>query len=350
MPRMRKEQAADTGVRKAPAFTLPGCDLHPAPVPSRLYHRVALRRWACRSCAGDAPASWAAVRDGRQALSLTGRGWEGRIAGDPGLEDLLAEAAGACWEPAAGLPALALSTSKGDPAALQRGEFPRGFPGDLTPRLARRLGIGLHLPCPVAAACSTGLYALLAAADAIEEGRAACGLAGATDGLLPDWLHAGFAALGVLCGDKRPGTAGFQAATNGFAPAAGAGCLALATDGPWRLLAGVRLGDARHETRFSDPATLRHALDALWSVLPEPELIVCHATGTPAGDAYELAGLEAGPWRSAPRLACKPILGHTLGASGAIELALALEAPVRRLWKLSLGFGGHLAAVACQRM
>jgi 3-oxoacyl-(acyl-carrier-protein) synthase len=45
----------------------------------------------------------------------------------------------------------------------------------------------------------------------------------------------------------------------------------------------------------------------------------------------------------------KPVIGHCLGASGAVELAVALEAPVKRLWKVSLGFGGHLAAVAVAR-
>ncbi|HEX3135151.1 MAG TPA: hypothetical protein VHX44_16420, partial [Planctomycetota bacterium] len=135
----------------------------------------------------------------------------------------------------------------------------------------------------------------------------------------------------------------------GFAPAEGAGIVALGRDGPWRLVASVRLGDARHETEFRDPATLRHALDALWQVAPTPDLIVTHGTGTARGDAYERAGLDAGRWRDVPRLHCKPTIGHCLGASAAVELAIGLEAPVRRLWKLGLGFGGHLAAVAVER-
>jgi 3-oxoacyl-[acyl-carrier-protein] synthase-1 len=132
--------------------------------------------------------------------------------------------------------------------------------------------------------------------------------------------------------------------------AAGAGVIALVRGAAaWRLVAGVRLGDAGHETHFVHPQTLTTALIALWEVQPEPDLIVTHLTGTALGDAYELAGLDAGPWRHVPRLVLKPLIGHTLGASGAVELALALNSPARRMWKLSLGFGGHLAAVAVAR-
>ena len=111
----------------------------------------------------------------------------------------------------------------------------------------------------------------------------------------------------------------------------------------------MRLGDAGHETHFTDPRTLTYALDALWAAVPHPDLIITHGTGTAAGDAYEARGLDAGPWRQCERVSMKPIIGHCLGASGAVELASACHAPVQRLWKLSLGFGGHLAAVALVR-
>jgi 3-oxoacyl-(acyl-carrier-protein) synthase len=149
-----------------------------------------------------------------------------------------------------------------------------------------------------------------------------------------------------LCGEEKPQA---FAVPTGFAPAEGAGLMALAHDGPWRLVASVRLGDARHETEFRDPATLRTALEGLWHASPRPDLIITHGTGTARGDAYERGGLDDGPWRAVPRLHCKPMIGHCLGASAAVELALGLEAPVKRLWKLGLGFGGHLAVVAVER-
>lgn len=320
------------------------------------YGRVAIAAWSCRTAAGDAPASWRAARDGRSALVLDREwGWIGRLGDERSLFDTALEAAAAPWSAIAGgggLPAWSISASKGDARALIERGAPAllaSAPGMLGWRLAHALGAGVTVPVPVAAACSTGLYALLGAADQIESGRCERGLAGACDRALTPLLIAGFGAMGVLSGTRRPQAFAGAGTATGFAPAEGAGFAALAAEGPWRLVAGVRLGDAAHPTQFGDPRTLRACLQALWSASPEPELIVVHGTGTAAGDAYEAAALADGPWATAPRLACKPAIGHCLGASGIAELALALEAPVRRAWKIGLGFGGHLAAVAVAR-
>ncbi len=313
-----------------------------------VYDRVRIADWRCISAAGDAAATLAAVTAQRRALSDDPDwGWIGSCAGSQ--EDLGRAVA---LPLLAGLRpqriALGVGTSKGSPAMLVAGAAPlSAAPGALNARLAGDLPRGSTiLPCAAAAACSTGLACLLAGADLIERGQADAALVGAAESSLTPLVLAGFANAGVLCGHERPEA---FARPTGFAPAAGAAALLLDAAGPWRLVAGVRLGDAGHETQFTDPATLRTALAALWDLLPAPDLIACHATGTAAGDAYELAGLDAGPWRTAPRWLAKPWIGHTLGASGAIELAACLEGPWRRLWKLSLGFGGHLVAVACIR-
>ena len=93
----------------------------------------------------------------------------------------------------------------------------------------------------------------------------------------------------------------------------------------------------------------RWLLQQLWRQAPAPAAIITHGTGTTAGDAYEAAVLDAGPWRSVPRVACKPTLGHCLGASGLVELAVGLQSDWPSLWKVAFGFGGHLAAVAVER-
>lgn len=324
-----------------------------------LYPDVALTAWDCRVGGLDAKNAWEALSTGQRLLRQRADGtWHGLlpegIAPADSLHALLHAATVHPWAAVAGgcgLPAWGLSTSKGDPWAFTPAAAATAGPGHLGARIARDLGIGVYVPCATAAACSTGLYSLLACADRIADGTCDRGVAGAADGALPDWLEAGFARLGVLCGSTAP--TAFTGAGTGFAPAAGAGAIALARAsgiaGTWQLRAGVRLGDAGHETHFVDPWTLTSALEALWAALPHPDLIVAHATGTTLGDAYEQAGLDAGPWRDCPRLVLKPLIGHTLGASGAVELAIALEAPVQRLWKLSLGFGGHLAGVAVER-
>ncbi len=322
----------------------------------RSYARVAIAGWSCLTAAGDTRTSWQAASSRRCVLMQSpGIGWCGRVANVTTMAELSLQAALPAWRAIAektGFLALAAASSKGDPDAWERalnGDAQALFaalPHAPGAHLARQLKLGVHLPTAVTAACSTGLASILAAADALEDGRATHALAGAADRSLTPLLIAGYRALRVLCDDQPPQAFGDP---TGFAPAEGAGYVALANDGPWRLVAGVRAADAGHETHFTDPATLRAALAGLWSVCPDPDLIVTHGTGTALGDAYETAGLLGGPWRYAMRLHAKPTLGHTLGASSAVELALALEAPVRRLWKLSLGFGGHLAAVAVIR-
>jgi len=305
-----------------------------------VYRDLGIAAWDCRIAGLSATEAWKALSAGQRLLS------------DPSatpiaLETLLHDAATSVWDSIrlrAGLAAWGLATSKGDPWAFTPERTATAGPGHIGATVARRMAIGVHVPCATAAACSTGLYTLLAGADLIERGICTRALVGAVDGSLPAWLHAGFARMGVLR------SADLSAAGSGFIPAPGAGVLALVRGpAPWRLVAGVRLGDAGHETHFVNPSTLHTALSALWDHLPHPDLVVTHLTGTTSGDAYENIGLAAGPWRDAPRLSLKPNIGHTLGASGAVELALALESPARRIWKLSLGFGGHLAAVAVAR-
>jgi hypothetical protein len=340
----------------------------PEPMPhpyATSYTRVAIPAWDCVSAAGDAAATLAAMQ-GRQRHLIDDPtwGWLGRIrlpsavcrlpSPDPAFPLALAVARRP-WAALADLTsplAVGLGSSKGDPTHLPLAgqDWIDSWPGALSLRLAAALGIRQSIPCATAAACSTGLTSLLAAADWIEHDIAAGALVGAAESSLTPLILAGFANAGALCGHTPPQA---FAATTGFAPAEGAGAFALRRADPaaagWRLIAGVRLGDAGHATQFTDPATLRTALAALWDLCPQPDAIICHATGTAVGDPYEAAALNAGPWRDLPRWCWKPWIGHALGASGALELAAALEAPAGRLWKLSLGFGGHLAAVAVER-
>ena len=311
------------------------------------YARVHVQAWSALSAAGDAAATWNAVATRSSTLTLDPAwGWVGRCGGD---QDALGLAVARSLPLPPGRLALGLGTSKGSLAQHAAGCGPAwtaALPGALSSHIARELGLGLHLPCACAAACSTGLACLLAGADLVERGIADGALVGASEASLTPLVLAGFRNAGVLCGTQPPQAFGTP---TGFAPAEGAAAFILASAGEWRLVAGVRLGDAGHETQFTDPRTLATALSALWEALPEPDLIACHATGTAAGDAYERGGLDQGPWSRIPRWCAKAHIGHALGASGAVELAAVLHGPAHRLWKLSLGFGGHLVAVALER-
>lgn len=318
--------------------------------------RVWIHSSACLSTAGAAGAAWSAVAHGRSCLRQEpGIGWCGRIplpTRGPSRLRMLIEAVVPSRPAEDPFPILAVSASKGDTGILLSAQAGPLFswcpPGDLTRHLAGHLGITTYLPAGTAAACSTGLSNLLAAAELLERRRCGIGLVAVAEAGLQPLLLAGFQAMGVLCQERCPSA--FQDAGTGFAPAEGAAALWLTTTpGPWRILGGLRLADASHATTCRDRQALVTLLQGLWELGPDPDLIVVHGTGTVAGDQYERQGLEAGPWKRCPRLAMKPCLGHCLGASGLVELVVAQAASVQRFWKLSLGFGGHLAGVAVCR-
>ncbi|MDA3962478.1 MAG: beta-ketoacyl synthase N-terminal-like domain-containing protein [Planctomycetota bacterium] len=319
------------------------------------YHQVYIHHWDALCAAGDAVSTWDAWCHGRVCLEQDeAYGWVGRAPVTTTEQRLLALMRHAAAKPIEHLtssePFLALAASKGDTGTLLRALAPEdllpALPGGLNAAIARDQGWSGYREAAPVAACSTGLYALLAAADALEWGHAKEALAGTADASLQALLLAGFDRLGVI---TRHQPSAFTGAGTGFAPGEGAAAFALATTpGPWQLLGGIRCGDASHPTRCQDPAVLLHCLSTLWDLCPKPDLIVAHATGTKVGDAYECAGLDAGPWRTAERMVLKPLIGHCLGASSSVELAAALHAPQRRIWKLGLGFGGHMAALAIQ--
>ncbi len=95
-------------------------------------------------------------------------------------------------------------------------------------------------------------------------------------------------------------------------------------------------------------ASLKRALLQL-PLTPAPDLVFAHATGTVVNEETEEPVLgEIFP--DIPRRASKSLLGHTLGASAALDLIAACELirarQARRVLISSLGFGGaHAAAL-----
>jgi 3-oxoacyl-[acyl-carrier-protein] synthase II len=117
---------------------------------------------------------------------------------------------------------------------------------------------------------------------------------------------------------------------------------------------------------------MRQALHQANRTAAEVDAVVLHSPGTPAGDASERAALrtifgEALP----PLLSNKWLVGHTLGASGALSLDFALHVletqrwpaapfstdlstdaarPIRRILINAAGFGGNAASVVVSRL
>ena len=98
---------------------------------------------------------------------------------------------------------------------------------------------------------------------------------------------------------------------------------------PWAEVIGYSTcGSGAHVSQSSRPAMtacLKAALADAGLTAAEVDLVNAHATGTPQGDVEEAQAIRDVFGSSVPVNALKGYIGHTLGASGAIELAASLQ-------------------------
>jgi acyl transferase domain-containing protein/3-hydroxymyristoyl/3-hydroxydecanoyl-(acyl carrier protein) dehydratase len=208
--------------------------------------------------------------------------------------------------------------------------------------LSRALGLA-GATFTLDAACASSLYAIKLAVDELRLGRADAVLAGGVS--RPDLLfcQVGFNALHALSSRGIP--APFDAAGDGLVVGEGAGILCLKRradaerhgDSILALLRGVGLSNDR-EGKLLAPSSegqLRAMRQAYAQAGWRPgmvDLIECHATGTPLGDAVEFASLRTlwaqEPARSEPVVlgSCKSNFGHALTAAGAAGIIKTIQA------------------------
>jgi len=201
---------------------------------------------------------------------------------------------------------------------------------------------------------TAGVQAIAYAADLVAAGRVDAVLAGGADELCFEsflgFVRDGWTAVsgdgpGVGAGTEagiEPGTAvPFHARRRGFLPGEGAALLALETEASARARGARVLAEIRgHATAFDpsrgrDPersaATIERVVrTALDSAGADPDGVAClsaSASGRPAGDRAEAAGVAAALGeraKSLPVTAIKGTLGEALGASGALQAVAAL--------------------------
>jgi 3-oxoacyl-[acyl-carrier-protein] synthase-1 len=219
--------------------------------------------------------------------------------------------------------------------ALVRGEAPpppRGAGhGDVAWQVAEWLGIrGPTLT--VSTACTSSTQALLLAADRLAQGEVEEALVVGVD-VLGTFVHGGFDALRALAPDGRPPTP-FGPERAGLWLGEGAACVWLrrARPGLATLLGGACAGDGHHITA-PEPSgrglvqALRGALGRSGCEAEQIGWISAHGTGTVANDAMEASAFhQVFGERIPPVHALKPVIGHTLGASGLLEVVLLCEA------------------------
>lgn len=204
--------------------------------------------------------------------------------------------------------------------------------------LAELLEIPLEPLC-VSNACATGVSAIGRLYRRIRRGACEIGLAGGYD-TLGRFIHLGFDSLGALTPSVcRP----FDKSRSGFFLGDGAAVLLLesleaARKRGARILAElVGYGESvdSHHPTHPDPegrGLARAIRQAVEGVAGEIDYINAHGTATPANDAAESKGIRAALGeRPIPTSSTKALVGHTLGAAGAVEQAFCI-------WALERGF------------
>lgn len=189
-------------------------------------------------------------------------------------------------------------------------------------------------------ACAAGTHALCDAVDDIRLGRADVMIVGGADAGVCVTVLGSFDVLRAMSTrNERPEAAirPFDAERDGFLLGEGAGALVLESAehaaergaSVYAAIEGVgRSADAEHPVRpATDARGLKAAVqEALADAERTPDAVDhvnAHATATPRGDEHEALCLNETFDEVPPVTGTKSMIGHTLGASGAIEAAVA---------------------------
>ena len=182
-------------------------------------------------------------------------------------------------------------------------------------------------------ACTSSLNALLAAHALLSSGELedAVVLGFELDNKL---TLAGFAAMQLLSsssckpfGEHRDGLVLGEAVT----------CLRLSTRelSGWKLLGGANVVDGSQPTGASAAAVAsmyQRALARCGLDADSIDLIKVQAAGSPGNDSAEAQGLRAAFGKMPALVSLKAALGHTMGASGAAEIALLSACLEQGVW------------------
>jgi 3-oxoacyl-[acyl-carrier-protein] synthase II len=185
--------------------------------------------------------------------------------------------------------------------------------------------------------CSTALMAIANATAWLKAGMAKRFLAGGTEGPLTDFTIAQMKAVGIyskLHDQPFPCQPYATAKQNTFVLGEGAAVFALELVPETELRPGSIVVEAiglgfepiKSKTGISAEGlnfqkSMRHALSQLPDQDPQVDLIITHSPGTIAGDAAELQAIQTVFGKSIPPITTnKHLIGHTLGASGALSL------------------------------
>jgi 3-oxoacyl-[acyl-carrier-protein] synthase II len=205
----------------------------------------------------------------------------------------------------------------------------------------------------IVSACAAGSHAIGAAARTIQAGDADAMVTGGSEAALTPLARAAFAALDAVsdAGISRP----FDARRDGFIMGEGAGVLVLEEEEAARARGATILGevlgyaatsDAHHIT--APEAAGRGAASALRGAMADAGLqpedidyVNAHGTSTPLNDRSETNALKAALGDHAHRIpvsSTKSVIGHLLGAAGAVEAVATILALRDRIAPPTVGY------------
>jgi 3-oxoacyl-[acyl-carrier-protein] synthase II len=254
---------------------------------------------------------------------------------------------------------------------------------------------GVHAPV---SACASGAEAIALGLDLIRAGRADVVVVGGTEAVVHPLPMAGFAqmrALSTRNDEPEAASRPFDKGRDGFVFGEGAGVLVLEREdyaaargkAPYAVLAGAGITSDGYHITAPDPAGTG-AARAISMALRDAELtpedvahVNAHATSTPVGDVAEAIAIRTAIGEHPLLTAPKSMLGHLLGAAGAVETiatvlsvrddvvpatrnlddlddAIGLDVVQVEPRRLSVpvavndafGFGGHNVAVAVRKL
>jgi 3-oxoacyl-[acyl-carrier-protein] synthase II len=299
-----------------------------------------------------------------------------------------------------------LGTSRGALGKLKEGfarldspRYPPSLSADGTiASLSGVLAQALKLRGPsatVAATCASGAFAIALAAEQIVLGKTDVMLAGGAEAPLTAVTLAQLLAMGVLGSHDDPGRTcrPFDVTRNGLCLGEGSGFLVLESGESARRrgatvlarLSGWATGIDDSGRAGVDPTgaflveIATEALEVAGLEAGRIDAVNAHGTGTLLNDAAEARGLSTLLGGRVPAVPCtstKPVTGHCLGATGALEAVICVESlrhqllpptancleldpecrlqvqrskakpmPLRHLLSNSLGFWGYHAAL-----
>ncbi|WP_405897201.1 beta-ketoacyl-[acyl-carrier-protein] synthase family protein [Streptomyces sp. NBC_00727] len=271
---------------------------------------------------------------------------------------------------------------------------PRLMPNGASAAVSLMVGAraGTHAPT---SACASGAEAIAVGALLIRAGRADVVVAGGTDACLHPLSLGAFAqmrALSLRNDEPELASRPFDRQRDGFVMSEGAGMVVLESAEYARArgarvhaeLAGAGVTSDAHDITLPDAGgqvrAIQEALRDAGLTGADIGHVNAHATGTPQGDVAEARALMTAVGGHPVVTAAKSSTGHLLGASGAVEAILTVQAlkeslvpPVRNLEDIgdgieldlvtgpprraeasaalstSFGFGGHNVVLAFTR-